>query len=137
MYSDLSEASKMNFFNGFQPLTIFAKNSILDVWLDSECAFGNGNTNQETETILQHRRIGFSIKKIRWANRFRPVWKSDCEKIGADICLDATIQRCSQRAAFEEIQRNKVAGEQLKVDLWKPFQKTMIKFFAKILNGWK
>ena len=113
------------------------KNSILDIWLDSECAFGNRNTNQETETILQHRRIGFSIKNIRWANWFRPVWKSDGEKTGADICLDATIQRCSQRAAFEEIQQNKVAGEQLKVDLWKPFQKTMIKFFAKILNGAK
>ena len=62
--------------------------------------------------------------------------KSDGEKIGADDCLDATIQRCSQRAAFEEIQRNKVAGEQLTVELWKPFQTTMIRFFAKILNGW-
>ena len=51
MYSDLSEESKVNFFNGFQPLTIFAKISILDVWLDSECAFGNRNTNQETETF--------------------------------------------------------------------------------------
>ena len=95
MYSDLSEAAKVNFFNGFQPLTIFAKSSILVVWL----------------------------------------WKSDCKKIGGDICLDATIQRCSQRAAFEEIQRNKVAGEQLTVELWKPFQ-TTIRFFAKILNGW-
>ena len=136
MYSDLSEASKVNFFNGFQPLTIFAKSSILVVWLDSECAFGNRNTNQETEIISQYRRIVFSKVIIRWANCFRPVCKSDCKKIGGDICLDATIQRCSQRAAFEEIQRNKVTGEQLTVELWKPFQTTMIRFFAKILNGW-
>ena len=39
-YSKPNQTSKMEFFakinNGFHPLTIFTKNSILDVWLGSE-----------------------------------------------------------------------------------------------------
>ena len=43
-YSKPNQTSKMYLmaktFNGFLPLTIFAKSSILDVWLGSECASG-------------------------------------------------------------------------------------------------
>ena len=45
-YLEPSQLSKMKLFakivNSFQPLTILAKGSILDVWLGSECAFGKG-----------------------------------------------------------------------------------------------
>ena len=42
-YLELSQTSKMEFFakivHGFQPLIIFAKSCILDVWLGSEYAW--------------------------------------------------------------------------------------------------
>ena len=44
LYSEPCQTSKMELFlkiiNGRKPLTIFAKSSILDVWLGSERAFG-------------------------------------------------------------------------------------------------
>ena len=44
-YSEPSQTSKIELFekvvNGFQPLTIFEKSSILDVWQGSEYASGN------------------------------------------------------------------------------------------------
>ena len=46
-YSDTQPKFKMELFakivQGFQPFKIFAKNSILDIWLDSKCASGTAS----------------------------------------------------------------------------------------------
>ena len=72
-YSEHSRISKMRLFekivNGFQPLTIFAKNSTLDVWLASECAFELWKSQYAKFTsirILCCRRLVQVLLKLDW-----------------------------------------------------------------------
>ena len=54
-YSEASQAPKMELFakilEGFQPLTVFEKNSVLDVWLGSEYASEYTTTTGLKETL--------------------------------------------------------------------------------------